>query len=183
MVGGRLADYASRMHLLIIRHAIAEDSEAWTQTGEPDERRPLTEDGRKKMRRGAKGLRTLVPHIALLGTSPLTRAAQTAEIVSAVYGGIEPMTVGALSPQKAPAQFLSWLRDAEPGHDVVAAIGHEPHLSGLVSYLMAERPHPPMVELKKGGACLLRFDDTPRAGAACLEWLLTPRQLRQLDAS
>jgi len=171
------------MHLLIIRHAIAEDKEVWAQTGEPDERRPLTDGGRKKMRRGVKGLRELVTRIDLLGASPLTRAAQTAAIVADAYGGIEPVTVGALVPQRAPGDFLSWLRDAAPGHDVIAGVGHEPHLSGLVSYLLAERPQPPLVELKKGAACLLRFDDPPRAGGACLEWLLTPWQLRRLGAS
>jgi phosphohistidine phosphatase len=168
------------MHLLIIRHAVAEDKEAWAQTGEPDERRPITDDGRKKMRRGARGLRELVPRIDLLGASPLTRAAQTAAIVADAYDGIEPVTVGALVPHRAPADFLSWLRDAAPGHDVIAAVGHEPHLSGLVSFLLAERPSPSFVELKKGAACLVRFDDQPRAGAGCLEWLLAPKQLRQL---
>jgi phosphohistidine phosphatase len=168
------------MHLLVIRHAIAEEREAWAQTGEPDERRPLTDEGRKKMRRVAKGLRGLVPKIDLLGASPLTRAAQTAAIVADEYGGPEPVTVGALVPSRAPADFLSWLRDATPGHDLIAAVGHEPHLSGLVSHLLAERPHPPIVALRKGAACLLRFDDAPSAGAGCLEWLLQPGQLRRL---
>lgn len=168
------------MHLLIIRHAVAEEREAWAQTGEPDERRPLTDDGRKKMRRGTRGLRSVVPAISLLGTSPYTRAAQTADVVSAAYGGIEPVTVGALTPDRKPQAFLSWLGDAAPGHDVIAAVGHEPHLSGLVSWLLAKRAAPPLVELKKGAACLLRFDGAPAAGVACLEWLLTPQQLRRM---
>jgi hypothetical protein len=37
----------------------------------------------------------------------------------------------------------------------------------------------PRVELKKGGACLLRFDGKPRRAGAILEWLLTPAQLRR----
>jgi phosphohistidine phosphatase len=170
------------MHLLIIRHAVAEEKEAWAATGEPDERRPLTPDGRKKMRRAARGLRRLVPELSLLGASPLTRAAQTADIVAAVYGDLEPVTVGALTPERAPADFLSWLRDAAPGHDVIAAVGHEPHLSGLVSWLLTGHASPALVELRKGAACLLRFDDdAPQKGKARLEWLLQPRQLRRLD--
>jgi phosphohistidine phosphatase len=170
------------MHLLIIRHAVAEEREAWAATGEPDERRPLTPDGRKKMRRAARGLRRVAPSISLLGASPLVRAAQTADIVAEEYGDLQPVTVGALTPDRAPADFLSWLRDAAPGHDLVAVVGHEPHLSGLVSWLLTSHAKPALVELKKGAACLLRFDgDAPRKGHACLEWLLPPRQLRQLD--
>ena len=36
------------------------------------------------------------------------------------------------------------------------------------------------VELKKGGVCLLHFDDQPKKGTAVLRWLLTPSQLREL---
>ena len=169
------------MHLLIIRHAVAEEKEAWAATGEPDERRPLTADGRKKMRRAARGLRQLAPSIDLLGASPLVRAAQTAEIVADVYGALAPVTVGALTPERAPGDFLSWLRDAAPGHEVVAAVGHEPHLSGLVSWLLTGHATPSVVELRKGAACLIRFDGEPKKGEGCLEWLLQPRQLRQLD--
>jgi phosphohistidine phosphatase len=169
------------MHLLIIRHAVAEEKEAWAATGEPDERRPLTADGRKKMRRATRGLRHLAPSIDLLGASPLVRAAQTAEIVADVYGALAPVTVGALTPERAPGDFLSWLRDAAPGHEVVAAVGHEPHLSGLVSWLLTGRAAPSVVELKKGAACLIRFDGEPKKGEGCLAWLLQPRQLRQLD--
>ena len=170
------------MHLLIIRHAVAEEREAWAATGEPDERRPLTPDGRKKMRRAARGLRQLAPSISLLGASPLTRAAQTADIIADVWGDLQPVTIGALTPERAPSDFLSWLRDAAPGHDVIAVVGHEPHLSGLVSWLLTGRADPSLVELRKGAACLLRFDDDlPQKGKACLEWLLQPRQLRALD--
>ena len=170
------------MHLLIIRHAVAEERETWAATGEPDERRPLTDEGRKKMRRAARGLRRLVPELSLLGASPLPRAAQTADIVATAYGDLTPLTIGALTPERSPADFLSWLRDAAPGHDVIAAVGHEPHLSGLVSWLLTGRAAPSLVELRKGAACLLRFEDeVPQKGKACLEWLLQPRQLRALD--
>ncbi len=168
------------MELLVIRHAIAEDRDAWAASGEPDERRPLTAEGRKKMRRAARGLRRVVRALPLLGASPLTRAAQTAEIVAEAYGDLTPMTVGALTPDSAPADFLSWLRDAAPGHDRIAVVGHEPHLSGLVSWLLAGRATPSLVELRKGAACLLRFEGEPRKGGACLAWLLQPRQLRRL---
>jgi phosphohistidine phosphatase len=36
------------------------------------------------------------------------------------------------------------------------------------------------LQFKKGGACLIQFDDRPWLGAASLLWALTPRQLRGL---
>ena len=67
------------MRLLLIRHAIAEEREDFARTGKDDGLRPLTDDGRKKMKQAARGLRGLVPDIDLLATSPLTRVVAFAE--------------------------------------------------------------------------------------------------------
>jgi phosphohistidine phosphatase len=70
------------MKLLIIRHAVAEERDAWANTGKSDDERPLTTEGRGKMARNARGLREGVPSVDLVATSPLVRARQTAEIVA-----------------------------------------------------------------------------------------------------
>jgi phosphohistidine phosphatase len=46
------------MKLLIVRHAIAEEREDFARTGKDDRLRPLTDDGRKRMKQGARGLRS-----------------------------------------------------------------------------------------------------------------------------
>jgi phosphohistidine phosphatase len=56
------------MHLLVIRHGLAGDREEFAKTGRPDDERPLTPKGRRRMRRNARGLRTLVPGLDLLAT-------------------------------------------------------------------------------------------------------------------
>jgi phosphohistidine phosphatase len=61
----------------------------------------------------------------------------------------------------------------------VAIVGHEPHLSGLVTWLMTGQIDS-RLELKKGAACLLRFERAPGEGEATLRWALTPSQLRDL---
>jgi phosphohistidine phosphatase len=61
----------------------------------------------------------------------------------------------------------------------IAAVGHEPHLSGLVSLLLTGRAGA-VIELKKGAACLLDLGEQPAAGKARLLWALTPAQLRRL---
>lgn len=165
------------LDLLVVRHAIAEDREAFARTGDPDELRPLTPRGRKRMRRAAKGLRTLVPRIDVLATSPLVRAVQTAEILADVYD-LELEEVAALEPDASSKSLLGWLEKQDEG-STVAVVGHEPSLSFHVSWLMA-RSDEPLVEFKKGGACLLRFYDEVFSGGATLLWMATPRLLRSV---
>lgn len=166
------------MRLLVIRHAIAEDRDAFAGTGLPDTQRPLTDDGRKKMRAAVRGLRSIAPKLHVIATSPLVRACQTAEIVAKEYGGVEIRTLEELSPERRPDELLSWLRAQQPG-ETAAVIGHDPHLTFLVGWLLTGR-NDSFVELKKGGAIMLDFDDPPSGGNAVLSWALPPRHLRAL---
>ena len=168
------------MDVLFVRHAIAEDRDVFAQTGKPDDLRPLTPDGRKKMRQIAAGLQTLVPEIDLLATSPLVRAIETANILAEAYGDIEPIAISEMEPGANPKHLESWL--AEQEDDIsVAVVGHEPSLGLHVSWLTG-RADDSFVEFKKGGVCLLRFYDEVYSGGATLRWLLTPAQLRRLGA-
>lgn len=166
------------MHLLIIRHAIAEDREEFAATGQDDSARPLTKQGRKRMRVAAIGLREAAPALDVLATSPFVRAVETADIVAAAFHRPTRHTVDALTPERPPSEFLDWLHTVQ-GSDVVAAVGHEPHLGRLVSWLVSARKQP-FLELKKGGACLLDLGSAPSPGTARLLWALTPKQLRGL---
>jgi phosphohistidine phosphatase len=165
--------------LLMIRHAVAAERDEFAQTGEPDDQRPLTDAGRKKMKRAVSGLHDLIEHIDLIASSPLTRAVQTAEVVAKRFPDAAMATVGALEPMQSYQTFLEWLQRLDDV-DVIAAIGHEPHLGGLTSWLLTGQEKP-LFEFKKGGVCLLEFDGPVEAGAAQLRWLLTPAQLRALD--
>lgn len=166
------------MKLLVIRHAIAEDRDAFAVTGQPDANRPLTDEGRRKMKGAVRGLRNAVPRIDVLAASPLLRAAQTADLVSKGYGGLEMQTVDELSPERRPDELLGWLRTHQLG-DTVAVVGHEPHLGFLVGWLLTGR-NDSFVDFRKGGAVLLEFDDPPSGGNAVLAWAMTPRLLRAL---
>jgi phosphohistidine phosphatase len=165
------------MKLLLIRHAIAEEREDFARTGKDDRLRPLTDEGRKKMKQAARGLREIVPGIDLLATSPLIRAAQTGAIVDSVYGGLKEVEIDELSPEATPNDFLRWLRKQK--EECIAAVGHEPGISLLLSWLLtgSERR---IFAFRKGGACLLDFPDEVGAGTATLVWALTPGQLRDL---
>ncbi len=166
------------MDLLVIRHAIAEDRQTFARTGKSDELRPLTREGRLRMQRAAAGLRAVVPHIDLLATSPLVRAAQTAIIVAEVYGDVQPIELDELRPEGDSQSLERWLNSQEPD-STVALVGHEPSLSFHVSWLTAQSDDA-FVEFKKGGTCLLRFYEGVFSGGAILRWMMTPKQLRSL---
>ncbi|HVR99529.1 MAG TPA: histidine phosphatase family protein [Thermoanaerobaculia bacterium] len=165
------------MKLLMIRHAIAEEREDFARTGKDDRLRPLTEEGRKKMKHGAKGLRKLVPEIDLLATSPLTRAAQTAAILDSSYNDLDEVEIEELTPEATPEEFLRWLRQQKA--ETIAVVGHEPSISLLMSWLLTGTERR-IFSFRKGGACLLELPGEVGAGTATLHWALTPAQLRQL---
>ncbi|HEY6097967.1 MAG TPA: histidine phosphatase family protein [Anaeromyxobacter sp.] len=166
------------MELLVVRHAVAQEREVFAKTGEDDTRRPLTREGRRKFVKGARGLRKLVPRVDLLATSELVRALETAELLEAGYGELRTARLAELAPDADPRALLRWLR-AQRRRKVVAIVGHEPHLSRAVAYLLTGQPSG-FVRLEKGGACLLAWEGAPAAGRAELRWLLEARQLRRL---
>jgi phosphohistidine phosphatase len=164
------------VNLLVIRHGPAGDPEAWEAEGRDDRLRPLTPDGKKDMREAAFGLATLHPQVDVVATSPLVRAIQTAQIIASEYD-CEVVTVKALAPDEDPARTLEWI-GTQRADGTVALVGHEPHLSALVSYMLAGKSTA-FVELKKGGACLLEvMAFSP--GSSTLKWLLTRRELVRL---
>lgn len=165
------------MRLLVVRHGIAEDRESFAKTGLEDDRRPLTGRGRERMERGARGIATMVRSVDVLAASPFLRTMQTAEVLSEVWEGPSPVAVSALEPGGDFDQLSAWLRALGPDQRV-AVVGHEPYLSGFVSRLIGARGS--VLQMKKGGACLLTLAPSAGAGSGVLRWAMTPKQLRCL---
>jgi len=178
------------MRLLLIRHAIAQDREAFRQrTGLEDGERPLCDKGRMRMKKAARGLRQYASAVQHFATSPYVRAVSTARIVAKRAAFPEPVEVAALLPDQHPRDFLAWLvqtrldalesRGKKATDPIIAAVGHEPHLSQLIAWCVTAR-EAPLGELRKGGACLLRFDAEIAGGQGAIEWLLKAGQLRRV---
>jgi phosphohistidine phosphatase len=161
------------MELYFLRHAPA------IQRGIaqfPNDDRPLTEEGTQKMKKGARGLRTLLPRVDLICSSPLVRAFDTAKIAAEALNYTAPvLRCDQLLPEAGFREFLSLMED-NAGHEAVLVVGHEPNMGKTISALLgASRV---MIELKKGGLCKIRVDGTPDGGSGTLIYHLTPRQLR-----
>lgn len=168
------------MRLVLIRHAIAEDRETFARSDRDDDARPLTPEGRDKMRRGAVGLKELVPEVDVLASSPLKRAFDTAEIIAREYGGLTVERVAELGPGTPLERALAWVASL-PGRGTVMVVGHEPDLSRMVCALLAST-NGPFLEFRKGAACLLEFTGPVARGGATLDWFLGPKHLRRLGA-
>ncbi|MBA4181250.1 MAG: phosphohistidine phosphatase SixA [Anaerolinea sp.] len=162
------------MELCLVRHAIA--VERGTRGFEDDSLRPLTPDGARRFRAAGRGLVTLVTPQVIM-TSPLLRARQTAEILMDVYGLAKLHFSDAL----ASGDHAALLRDVvELEARSVMLVGHEPHMSGLLSYLLAGDETAVSSTFKKGSAALVSCQDEPAAGECWLEWLVQPAALRAL---
>ena len=164
------------MILYVIRHGIAEER----APAEDDGARRLTPRGRQRMRAAAAGLRALGARFDVLLTSPLARAAETAAIVTEVYGG-QPVSreLPALAQGAPPAETVRALQPfLRQKH--VAIVGHEPGLSEVVALLVTGSPEGMAVSLKKGGVAALELRGRSPRTHAKLRWLLAPRHLRRI---
>ena len=165
------------MDLYILRHAIA--VERGTIGYETDSTRPLTGEGAKKMHQNALGMKALDLSFDIVLSSPLLRAKQTAEIVCKVFK-IKQNSIISTKNLVPDASFQDLLIEINAhGKNIksVLLVGHEPHLSELISFLLTSKQTLPLI-LKKGGLCHLITGSTPKAGSATIDWLLTPSQLR-----
>src|ERR1044072_1711993 len=146
------------MKLYFLRHGEAD----WPGWKKPDDERPQTKRDKKEMRELAKFLARLKVRPPLIFTSPLPRAAQTAEI-AADYLKAKVRKDELL----APGFGMSELRTALKRHHakVMMLVGHEPDFTNVISGLTGAS-----LKLSKAGVALL--DVNPEFEEGKLLWLL-----------
>lgn len=165
------------MILYILRHGIAEDG---PPAGGGDGARRLTAHGRDRVRAAADGMRSLGLDFDKILSSPMARAAETAELVAAAYPNAPaPQKLDALSAGVAPGETMGALKPFERYANVMV-VGHEPGLSSLASLLLTGSANGLTLDLKKCGLVALELPNGLGRGGAQLSWMLTPRQLRRL---
>ena len=162
------------MELYILRHGIA--VERGTPGYKKDSDRPLTPQGEDRMHQIADTMRGMDLKFDLILSSPYVRAEQTANIVAGELD--EEVTFSKyLQPGGNALELIGEIKDEKPQR--VLLVGHEPDLSSLISVLTTGGSNA-AIELKKGGLCKLTTDKLVFGQCATLNWLLTPKQLRQL---
>jgi phosphohistidine phosphatase len=163
--------------LYILRHGIAVEPGT---PGIPDDERPLTPKGEKRMCAIARGLRGLDLKLDRIVTSPLPRARATAEIIADELNAEDLLEVAeTLRAGVAAPTIRQWLR--ERTEDRLMIVGHNPALTDLITLLVlgTTRPQPAVCELKKGGIAALRPSPSSPDRFDLL-WVATPRLIRRL---
>jgi len=161
-----------------MRHGIAIDTEEWDG---PDETRPLTGQGRKKVRQAAKGLALMgcVPTHVL--SSPLIRAWATAKLVrTSISPSLDIIECEELAPGGSPKELTALLARF-PLDAQVLCIGHEPLLGETASYWLTGRSLRNF-PIKKAGALHIHFDQQSKVGEGILLWSCQPAFLRIMGA-
>jgi len=128
------------VRLLLVRHADAEPAD---RVGGVDADRPLTEGGRHQAATVAAGVAAMLDErLHQLLASPKVRALETAAPMAVCLPeGRRPVPLASLAGD-APEDVVADLRAAlRPGaDDVVACVGHQPHLGLLAAYLTGADP-------------------------------------------
>jgi phosphohistidine phosphatase len=149
------------MHLYFLRHGEAD----WPDWDRPDDERPLTKNGKKEIRKLAKLLIRLDVDLDEIVTSPLPRAAQTAEIVAKRYS-LNVHEDDRLEPGFNSGDLAKLLKDREDLALMIA--GHEPDFTNVISSITGAE-----LKLSKGGIALVDLDPSSLKGK--LLWLFPPR--------
>ncbi len=142
----------------------------------PDDERPLTPKGEKRVRQIGRSLRRLGVRPDRIVTSPLPRALRTAEILADALALKDVLeTAEILTAGRPASEIRDWL-PARPEAELMI-VGHDPAFSRLVGMLAAGNNVRAICEMRKGGVAALVTDPT---GRLLLDWLATPRLLRKL---
>jgi len=160
--------------IYLVRHGVAADQGPEFPN---DDDRPLTSEGIERMRVQTAGLKELRVGLDRVLTSPLVRAAQTAEILASGVGCRAPLVaVDALRPGGRYDALMAAL--GRLGTDrAIALVGHMPSIGEIAARLIgAEEP----LAFKKGAVCCIETDELPPSGAGQLVWFMPPRVLRAL---
>jgi phosphohistidine phosphatase len=141
------------------------------------------EQGRKRKRQHIRspgdGLKRLGIELDWIVSGPLVRAVQTAEaLAQTLQPGVLLEHSEALSPGGSAEALIAHLAK-HSGRRRVLLVGHEPDLGELAVRLIGagRQAH---LAFKKGGCCLIRFEEFPPRSPGELIWWLTPRILRKL---
>jgi len=154
--------------LYFLRHGVAPDPQTWEGD---DFVRPLTADGRKRMKREAKALAKLDLTLDLILTSPLVRAQQTAAIVAQRLNLQHRLVEDERLGPGFGAERLGAILREHSDAGALMLVGHEPSMSATIGEIVGGA----RIELKKGGLACVEVDSA--ASSCTLAWLVSPKVL------
>ena len=164
------------MTIYFLRHASAGKS---TSNPKKDARRPLDEEGILQARYIGRMLANLDVQVDQIVSSPLTRALQTASLVSNELAFESPLqTDDALRPESGFDQFRAMLARLRK-YETIIVVGHNPSFTEFLSKTVSGASGAARIDFKKGAVAKVELEG--RNGT--LEWLVTPKIARTVQES
>ena len=159
------------LKLYFLRHGQAENRQDWHRD---DSERPLTTEGKKRMKREAAAIWKLGLSLDAIISSPLVRAFQTAEIVAQAVDSSPPLIKDdRLVPGFGPKELTAILAEYD-GAGALMLVGHEPDFSETISQVTGGG----RITVKKGALACIDMED-PSSLQGTLVWLIPPKALER----
>jgi phosphohistidine phosphatase len=166
----------STMRVVLFRHGPAGERDAarWPD----DQLRPLTERGQDRTRLAARGLARLNGRARAIWTSPLIRAAQTAEALRDAFKLDDVHVAEPLKPGGSWREMIEHLQRSRVAAGTIVLVGHEPDLGKFAAASCSARRA--RCRSRRRARARSTSMDRSRPAAGGSMWLLTPKLLRSL---
>ncbi|MFI5341196.1 MAG: phosphohistidine phosphatase SixA [Candidatus Methylomirabilales bacterium] len=159
------------LKLYFLRHGQAGNRQDWHGD---DSERPLTAEGKKRLKREAAAIWKLDLPLDVIISSPLVRALQTAEILAkAADPSTRVITDDRLAPGFGPKDLTAILADHNSARGLLL-VGHEPDFSETIGHVTGGG----RVTMKKGSLAYVDVED-PSSLEGTLVWLIPPKALER----
>ena len=148
-------------HIILWRHAEAEELFDGNDMLQRDMQRALTQKGQRQAADMAKWLKPQLPKASILQCSPALRAFQTAEAIQDVGKSCKININQALRPDASLNMVLANIAQFNSCKCLVL-VGHQPWLGQLAAHLLgiSMTEHAKDLPIKKGAIWWLRLDKT-----------------------
>jgi phosphohistidine phosphatase len=166
------------MVIYFLRHANA--GQKHFSNAEKDEKRPIDKLGEEQSHDVGRALAAMGAAVNVIISSPLTRALQTAAIVSQELGHEEKLAIDdSLRPEASFDQFKALL-NRHKDKAAIMVVGHDPSMTEFVNRVLSGGGPLAAIEMKKGGVAKVEKD---LRGQAILKWCMPPKVVQKIQRS
>jgi phosphohistidine phosphatase len=145
-----------------------------------DEKRPIDKLGEEQSHDVGRALAALGVTVNVIISSPLTRATQTAAIVSQELGHEEKLVLDdALRPEATFEKFKVLLNRHKDKASIMV-VGHDPSMTEFVNRVLSGGGPLAVIEMKKGGVAKVEKDVRRQA---VLKWCMPPKVVQKIQRS